>query len=104
MPTMSMQRVLGLQSCDFSPLTVAEALSDIDIEDNYHGQLMARMEETGINLVPILVQPCGRRKNGILSNGHHRVKIAFNLGHQRMNITDDGDASGWDEGLDGIII
>jgi hypothetical protein len=99
-----MRRVLGLKACDFPGMTLAEALPMIDITDDYHRQLKSRMEETRINLVPILVKEGKRRKKDALGNGHHRVKIAFELGHERMNITDDDDESGWDEGLDGVII
>jgi hypothetical protein len=100
-----MERILKLTARDFPPLTVAEAMPQILIYTKYYRDLKARMAETGINLVPVLVDKSGvpGRRNS-LSNGHHRVKIAFELGHERMNITDDDDASGWSDELEDVII
>jgi len=99
-----MARILKLDACDFPGMTLAEALPEIDITDDYHKRLKRRMRKTGINLVPVLVEPGRKRKYQMLGNGHHRVKIAFELKHERMNITDDGEASGWSDSLSEVIL
>lgn len=104
MPTMSMARILNLKSTDFPNLTLVEALPQIDITSDYYKRLKRRMRKTGINLVPVLVEAGGKRKKEYLCNGHHRVKIAWELKHERMNITDDGEESGWSDELSEMII
>src|SRR5882724_5568844 len=56
----------------------------------FYARIKERMAQDRINKVPILVQD-----GKTLSNGHHRVMLAYQLGLERMLATDDGKASGW---------
>lgn len=82
--TMPMDEILNLMSADFDE-RVRNCLADInfDRDAEFYGKLRARMQETKTNAVPIYVA------GGILYNGHHRVKIAHDLGFQEMQVTTD---------------
>ena len=69
--------------------TVKDELTCKDIDDEYHQRIKAVMAREGINLVPVLVI------NGLLFNGHRRVKIARELGLEEVLCTDGWYDSGW---------
>ena len=101
MDTMSTDDILMLPSMDSDGMddgTVGSVIEWKDIDSDYHQSIKERMRETGINLVPILVS------HGALWNGHHRVKIAVELGIETMNITDDSWASGYASNLEGALL
>jgi fructose/tagatose bisphosphate aldolase len=102
MDTMSTDDILMLTSFDsdedMDDGTVGSVIEWKEIDDDYHQSIKERMRETGINLVPILVS------HGALWNGHHRVKIAVELGIETMNITDDSQASGYASNLEGALL
>ena len=111
MARMKMSDILALYSCDSyhyacRDSTVAEVLPSVDISSKYHKDLKARMAELGINAVPILVYGMSeyRPNTKSLGNGHHRVKIAVELEWPEMEITSDGEESGWRDDLCKVII
>lgn len=97
---MPLEEILGLSS-EFwkkgGQKTVREAIEDGDIklDLSYYDKVRARMKETGINQVPIMVTP-----DRHLGNGHHRTRIAFELDLKEMLVTDNHDESGWSSELE----
>jgi hypothetical protein len=92
--SMPMDEILNLKSGDFDGSALRDCLHLVDFNrynDDFYGKLRARMQETKTNAVPIEVQ------DGWLYNGHHRVKIAADLGFTEMNVSDEFafDFSGW---------
>lgn len=69
--------------------TVAEVLEGKSHLSDYHKRIRNVMGREGVNLVPVCVQ------NDMFLDGHHRVMIACELGHEEMLVTDRLDESGW---------
>lgn len=70
-------------------ITVADALTVKEIDDEYHQRIMKVMAREKINRVPILVI------NDTVYNGHRRIMIADVLGLEMLLCTDDENDSGW---------
>lgn len=70
-------------------ITVADALTVKEIDDEYHQRIMKVMEREQINRVPVLVI------NNTVYNGHRRIMIADVLGLEMLLCTDDENDSGW---------
>jgi hypothetical protein len=110
---MPMDEILKLTSTDYWQ-PVGDIIGHVDISDEYHLRLAAKMQKEKINKVPIYVYEAGpvwdvmsndpdKEDKRILGNGHHRVRIAYNDGWPEMLVTDDGSESGWGQ-LDRQVI
>lgn len=104
---MSMDDILDLWS-EYG-VSVREAVENdymcID-SDPYYAEIRERMTADGINKVPVYVED-GDPDWGIepaLINGHHRVKIAYDLGFTTMRATREGRVSGWALELERVVI
>jgi hypothetical protein len=92
---MAMDDILKLSSVDSvvygkeDRVTVGEILELVDINGEYYQKLKKQMAKDGINNIPIL-SICGE-----LNNGHHRTKIARDLGWSEMNATDTSREQTW---------
>ena len=73
---MSMDEILKLTSTDWEDV-VNDILPLVDIGDEYHQRLAKRMRDEKINKVPIFIWE--KDDHRILGNGHHRVKIAYEV-------------------------
>ena len=94
---MKMTEILKLESCDFG-VSVGDAMRFVYVEDHfYYDRIKAQMAKDGINAVPILVRYDKYSDMDELGNGHHRVKMALDLGLDEMIVTDDPNDCGWDE-------
>lgn len=82
--TMTLEEILALSTCDYPTTTVAEAIEYKDVSDVYYKLLREQMRQDGYNRVPLWVPD-----NATLANGHHRVKLALELGWHEMRVTDD---------------
>lgn len=68
--------ILDLGSSDYWHMRIEDALDRIRIDDDYHQRLKKKMRCDGYSKVPVHISD-GYRE---LENGHHRVKIAAELG------------------------
>lgn len=73
--------------------TVGDVLSHVDIGKGYYIKLRSQMEKDGTSQVPILV------RWGRLENGHHRTKIACELGWEHIDVTNCHAEQTWDDNI-----
>lgn len=79
---MPVEEILQLRTYDGTPEeTVADVLPDKELH-SFHLAVAEEMRLAGVNLVPVVVW------NDMLYDGHHRILIAVNLGHEEMLVTD----------------
>lgn len=90
---MLVEDVLKLQSHDAKRTgrgyTVESIMDETYIDSDYYICVREEMRLAGINLVPVYVF------NNTFKNGHHRVRIAMELGHEEVLVTDNILESGW---------
>ena len=100
---------------EYYSLTVADLMESKSEELEYGGNsspeeyddIREAMRENGINEIPIHVTfgkalcpmygvstPDKYRESLVMGNGHHRVALALELGHEYMQVTDDLTESG----------
>jgi hypothetical protein len=111
---MPIAQILRLRSTDFPHTSVAKVLESKDTNDPYYAKIKASMQAEG-QRYPFLVAPLSSisRQAGysllldseagsdemVFGNGHHRLKLAMELGWTEVVVTDDlyksGD-DGWD--------
>ncbi len=102
---MKMSEILDLMSCDYDG-RVGDVLNMIYVgavdcyepdydRVNFYRRLKKQMEKDRINAVPIYVR---NDTWGLeLGNGHHRVKLAWELHLDEMLVTDDYYRCGFDD-------
>jgi hypothetical protein len=100
-----MAKILELQAGDYWGCKVKDILDFVDVgpidpDDDawgegrpvdFYDQLKAKMAKDRINKIPLCV------RDGSLDNGHHRVKLAVEIGLSEMLVTNDFTASGYDD-------
>jgi hypothetical protein len=92
---------LALPSAHYSGHTTAESVLETDdISSPYYQAIAAAMERTGVNRVPVLIAPAftmwwvpfspplAGSTRPVVGDGHHRLKIAIQLGWTRILTTD----------------
>lgn len=79
---MPIEEILELPSYDGGHMdTVEDVLADKELHE-FHWAVAEEMRKAGVNLVPVVVW------NDMLYDGHHRVMLAMELGHEEMLVTD----------------
>ena len=67
--------------------TVEYMLEEKTVDDKYHQAIKREMEKAGYNIIPVYIDEHHGR--WWFYNGHHRVRIAVELGHTEILVTDD---------------
>jgi hypothetical protein len=112
---MAIEDILALPSVQhsFSQATTGEIAQGEYVGDIFHMAIAEEMRKAGINMIPIHVADARtaateymRWRGGswdwdvdpdatVMGNGHHRVKIAMELGFTKMLVSDEIDETGW---------